>query len=158
MSRSGHQTGLVEASKNQALRQPALNLQIAKAYLAGSDSGVASRTWDQAIQRIIATKDGENQKRWHRAAKDKAIGPLLPKVIVETKGEELLAALQRGTVSTNVHLRKLHNFSLAMTWLPWPLIPRPQQPVIRLKEKRGITAAEHGRIIEREGNAERRTF
>jgi integrase len=145
-------------AKNQALRQPTLNLQIAKAYLAGSDSGVASRTWGQAIQTLIETKDGETQKRWHRAAKDKAIGPLLPKVIIETKGEELLAALQRGTVSTNVHLRKLHNFCLAMTWLPWPLIPRPQWPVIRFKEKRGITADEHARIIAREGNPERRAF
>ncbi len=31
-------------AKNQSLRQPALNLQIAKAYLAGTDNGVATRT------------------------------------------------------------------------------------------------------------------
>ena len=30
---------IIEA-KNQALRQPVLNLQIAKAYLAGTDSGI----------------------------------------------------------------------------------------------------------------------
>ena len=34
----------IVAAKNQALRQPALNLQIAKAYLAGTDSGVTTRT------------------------------------------------------------------------------------------------------------------
>lgn len=145
-------------AKNQAVRQPTLNLHIAKAYLAGSDSGVATRTWGQAVQTLIETKDGETQKRWIRAAKDKAITPLLPKIIIETKGEELLAALQRGTVSTNVHLRKLHNFCLAMTWLPWPIIPRPQWPAIKFKEKRGITESEHHRIIEREGNLERRAF
>jgi len=36
-------TQLVQA-KNQALRQPVLNLHIAKAYLAGSDSGIVTRT------------------------------------------------------------------------------------------------------------------
>jgi hypothetical protein len=40
-------TQLVQA-KNQALRQPVLNLHIAKAYLAGSDSGIATRTWQNA--------------------------------------------------------------------------------------------------------------
>ena len=31
--------------KNTAVRQPMLNLQIARAYLGGSDSGVTTRTW-----------------------------------------------------------------------------------------------------------------
>jgi hypothetical protein len=35
---------IVEA-KNNAERQPLLNLQISKAYLAGSDSGINTRTW-----------------------------------------------------------------------------------------------------------------
>src|SRR5512137_2688387 len=37
-------------AKNNSLRQPVLNLQIAKAYLAGSDNGVATRTWRQALR------------------------------------------------------------------------------------------------------------
>lgn len=32
-------------AQNQALRQPMLNLQIAKAYLYGADNGIATRTW-----------------------------------------------------------------------------------------------------------------
>ena len=36
-------------AKNQSLRQPALNLQIAKAYLSGTDNGISSRTWRNAI-------------------------------------------------------------------------------------------------------------
>lgn len=70
----------------------------------------------------------------------------------------MLSVLQRGTVSTNVHLRKLHNFCLAMTWLPWPLIPKPQWPAVRFKDKRAITAEEHARVVAREGNSERRAF
>jgi integrase len=145
-------------ARNQALRQPSLNLQIAKAYLAGSDSGVATRTWQQALDALMATKSGPTQRRWATAAKDKALVPLFAKVIIETGAEDILNALRRGTVSTNVHLRKLHNFCLAMTWLPWPLVPKPQWPAIRFGEKRSITADEHARIIAREGNPERRAF
>ena len=39
--------------------------------------------------------------------------------------------MQRGTVSTNVFLRKLHNFCLDMSWLPWPVIPKRQWPAVR---------------------------
>src|SRR2546425_577357 len=72
--------------------------------------------------------------------------------------ENLLQALKEGTVSTNVHLRKLHNFCLAMNWLPWPLIPKRLWPEVKFKEKRAITLAEHQLIIEREQNPERRSF
>jgi len=53
-------------AKNQALRQPALNLQIAKAYLAGTDNGVTTRTWQHAIESLTNTKLGANKERWER--------------------------------------------------------------------------------------------
>jgi hypothetical protein len=63
-------TQIVQA-KNQALRQPVLNLSIAKAYLAGSESGIATRTWQTAFDSIIQTKHGETKSRWERAAREK---------------------------------------------------------------------------------------
>ena len=36
-------------AKNEALRQPAINLQIAKAYLAGTDCGITTRKWSHAM-------------------------------------------------------------------------------------------------------------
>ena len=39
----------VVAAKKQALRQPILNRQIAKAYLSGADVGMASRTRQTAL-------------------------------------------------------------------------------------------------------------
>ena len=77
---------IIEA-KNNSERQPVLNLQIAKAYLAGSDNGITTRTWRNAIESLIGTKQGANQHRWKTAAKDKAFATLLPQVIIETKGE-----------------------------------------------------------------------
>ena len=140
---------VIEA-KNNSERQPVLNLQIAKAYLAGSDNGITTRTWQHAIEALTNTKQGANQHRWKTAAKDKAFITLLPQVIIETKGETILKVLQMGTVSTNVYLRRLHNFCVDMNWLPWPLVPKRQWPAVEFKEKRGITLAEHLAIVARE--------
>ena len=148
----------IALAKNQALRQPALNLQIAKAYLAGSDSGVATRTWQQAMEALVAAKQGANQLRWQGAIKDRAFGPIRGLIIVETRAEQLLAALTAGTVSTNVFLRKLHNFCQDMNWLPWPIIPKRQWPAVVYGAKRAITWAEHQAILEREQNPERKAF
>src|SRR5271165_1257630 len=140
---------LIEA-KNNAERQPGLNLQIAKAYLAGSDSGINTRTWRNALDALIENKHGAaNHERWLRAAKDEAFDLIRNQTIIETKGESLLKVLYAGTVSTNCFLRQLHNFALDMNWLPWPLIPKRQWPAVRYKEKRGITLDEHSRIVER---------
>ena len=95
------------------------NLQIAKAYLAGSDNGITTRTWRNAVESLIGTKHGANQHRWKTAAKDKAFAMLVPQVIIETKAETILKVLQMGTVSTNVYLRRLHNFCVDMNWLPY---------------------------------------
>jgi hypothetical protein len=58
-------------AKNQALRQPMLNMQIAKAYLYGTENGIATRTWQQALDSLTANKEGDNQKRWKRGGKEK---------------------------------------------------------------------------------------
>src|SRR5438034_2557475 len=145
-------------ARNESVRQPQLNLQIAKAYLAGTDSGVSTRTWQNALDAIIDTKRGSTQDRWQRAAKETALDLIRGRVIIETQAEHLLACLKAGTVRTNVHLRKLHNFCLSMNWLPWPLIPKRLWPEVRFQPKRAITVEEHQLIIEREKNPERRNF
>jgi len=150
-------TSLLNA-RNESTRQPHLNLQIAKAYLSGTDSGVATRTWQQALDAIVETKSGSTQDRWRRAAKETALDSIRDRVILETQAEHLFACLKAGTVSTNVHLRKLHNFCLSMGWLPWPVIPKRLWPEVKFQPKRAITAAEHQLIIEREKNPERRRF
>jgi hypothetical protein len=71
---------------------------------------------------------------------------------------QLLPCLRAGTVSTNVHLRKLHNFCLSMNWVPCPLIPKRLWREVRFPPKRAITFHEHQLIIEREKNPGRRNF
>ena len=145
-------------ARNESVRQPQLNLQIAKAYLAGTDSAVSSRTWQNALDAVIDTKSGSTRDRWRRAAKESALDLIRDRVIIETQAEHLLACLKAGTVSTNVHLRKLHNFCLSMNWLPWPIIPKRLWPEVRFRPKRAITIEEHSLIIAHEKNPERRNF
>ena len=145
-------------ARNESTRQPQLNLQIAKAYLSGTDSSVTTRTWQSAIEALTNSKSGANQHRWRIAARDKAFAPLLPRVIIETPGELLFNVIQAGTVSTNVYLRRLHNFCVDMNWLPWPLVPKRQWPAVKFKEKRAITLEEHQKIIAAEVNPERKAL
>jgi integrase len=126
--------------------------------LFGADEAIGKRTWRDAIIALTETKLGSNKERWQRAQKERAFASLWTRPLVETKSEELLAVMHKGGVSTNQHMRRLHNFCVDMNWLPWPLIPKRQWPVVRHKERRAITWEEHCRIVEREGNAERKAF
>jgi hypothetical protein len=54
-----------------------------------------------------------------------------------------LKVLENGSISTNVYLRRIHNFALDMNWLPWPVLPKKRWSAVRFKEKRGITLKEH---------------
>lgn len=145
-------------AKNQSHEQPILNLHMARTYLAGSDPEVASRTWQKAMNAIVETKEGATKERWLRAVKDHALDLIRNLPILETRSEHFLKALNQGTVSTNVHLRKLHNFALDLSWLPWPVLPKRQWPKIRYGEKRAITWEEHRKIVKVETNPERRSF
>jgi transcriptional/translational regulatory protein YebC/TACO1 len=68
----GEARQIVDA-KNQAERQPMLNLQLAKAYLAGTDAEMPKRTWQHALEVVTETKRGANKERWKRVAKDRAL-------------------------------------------------------------------------------------
>jgi integrase len=145
-------------ARNEAYQQPLLNLHIARAYLAASDPGIMKRTWQQVLDEIIATKQGETKHRWLWAAKDKAFDSIRNQVVLGTTSGQLLRVLNTGTVSTNVYLRRLHNFAIDMNWLPWSIIPKRQWPILRFKEKRAIMLDEHQRIIARERNPELNVF
>ena len=51
-------------TRNEAASQPAMNLQIARAYLAAGDPKVASRTWQDVVDETTKSKTGLTRKRW----------------------------------------------------------------------------------------------
>jgi len=145
-------------AKNEAEHQPALNRQIAQAYLSAADPEVCTRTWLKVMEIMDESKQGATRVRWLSVMKDGAFDLIRNVPLLETQPEQLLAVLRKGTVSTNVFLRRIHSFALAMAWLPRPIIPRKQWPAIVYKEKRGITAEEHQKILGGERDAEWRAF
>ena len=145
-------------SRIEAEKQPAINLQIARAYLAASDSQIATRTWQLVMDEILKLKQDSTQHRWQTAIKDKAFNLIRHLPLLETRPEHLLRVLEAGTVSTNVYLRRIHNFALDMTWLPWPVLPKKRWPAVEFKEKRAIALVEHLAIVAREQNPERKAY
>jgi integrase len=145
-------------AKNEADHQPAINLQIARAYLAAADPGVTERTWQQVMEEIIKLKEGSTRHRWETAINDSAFDSMRRLVVLETRAEHFLRVLEKGKVSTNLYLRRIHNFALDMNWLPWSVLPKKQWPTPQYGEKRAITPEEHQLVVENEGNAEKRAF
>lgn len=144
--------------KNEAVRQPAMNLQIAQVYLQHGDPALAARTWQDVMEQIAAIKTGSTQDRWQYAVQDKAFNLIRRRKVIETSAEHFLATLRAGNISTNMYLRRIHNFALGMHWLPWPVLPKLQWPKVRHKEKRAITWEEHHKIIAREHNPATRAY
>ncbi len=145
-------------TKNEAIRQPAMNLQIAQVYLQHADSAIALRTWGHVMQTVSSMKVGPTKERYEMAIKDSALDGIRHRKLLETSSEHFLSVLKAGTVSTNVYLRRFHNFAIGMHWLPWPVLPRLQWPVIEYKDKRAITIEEHQKIIAREKNREMNAY
>ena len=118
---------LVLAS-NQSVRQPALSLQMAKAFLSATDDALAKRTWQEAIDTLVESKYKSSKGRWERSIKHAAFDHIRQRPIIETHAEHFLAVLKAGTLSTNLHLRQIQNYVLDFNWLPRPIIPRRQWP------------------------------
>jgi len=113
---------------NETERQPAINLGLARVYLNATDPKLATRTWQEVMENIVAKKTDETRRRWEVAIKDKNFDCLRNQTVCETRPEHFDRALADGKVSTNVYLRRIHNHALGMEWLLKSVIPRLQRP------------------------------
>jgi integrase len=145
-------------TKNEAHRQPTLNLHIARAYLTAADPAVAQRTWQAVMEQMQTHGKDATKTRCIRAMQSKAFDGLRRKKLMETTAEDLLTILNGGKVSIAHYLKRLHNLALSLGWLSVPVLPPILWPKPRFKSKRGITLAEHQRILAAEKNPERNLF
>jgi integrase len=146
------------AAKNENEEAPAFSRHLARVYWKAGDPTGATRTWQHVMDEIPKLKSGDTRHRWLTAINDRAMDSIRNMVILETQPEHFLKVLEAGSVSTNVYLRRIHNFALDMNWLPWPVLPKKRWPAVEFKEKRAITLTEHLAIVAREHNPERKTF
>jgi hypothetical protein len=107
--------------KDEASRQPLLNVQIARAYLVANDTEVGTRIWQDVMDEITKSKQASTLAICLRGFKQKAFDSIRKLPVVQTRPERFLHVLGAGTVATNKDLRRLHSYALSMTWLPCPL-------------------------------------
>jgi hypothetical protein len=146
------------AAKNENDEAPAFSLHLARVYWKAGDPTAAKRTWQHVMDEIPKLKQDQTKHRWFTAIKDKAFDSIRKLVVLETQAEHFLKVLENGSVSTNIYLRRIHNFALDMNWLPWPVPPKKRWPAIKFKEKRAITLTEHQAIVAREQNPNEKRF
>jgi len=134
--------------------------RVGMAYVGSIDPDAGTRTWKQVIDAYAANHPEGSPTRYRIeiAGKDRAIAGLLSLPLLRTRPDELLRAVNSGTVSTNTYLRRFQNFALDLGWLPKPILPKKRWPKVRHQPKRAITEEEHRRILDRETNPERRAF
>jgi hypothetical protein len=99
----------IVAAKNEAHYQPLMNLQIARAY-----PEVRSRTWQHVMDEMAKSKQDVTRERWLRGVAQKPFDLIRNQPLVETRPEQFFETMNIRTVSTNIYLRRLHNFALDM--------------------------------------------
>jgi hypothetical protein len=145
-------------ARNESFRQPVLNLQIARAYLAASDPTYAQRTWQTVMEQFQTNGKEATRTRYVRAMKSKVFDGLRGKKLIETNAEDFLAVLNNRQVSVSHFLKRVHNLALSFGWLALPVLAPRFWPKPQFKPKRSITPAEHQAILAAEHNPERNFF
>jgi hypothetical protein len=68
-TRRASEAAAILNARNESVRQPGLNLQIARAYLAASDPHSVERTWQNVMDQIQTNGKADCQTRYVRAMK-----------------------------------------------------------------------------------------
>jgi integrase len=143
---------------NESHREPTLNLNLARAYLVAHDPEMARRTWQAVMDEMATHGIPTTQERCARGFRSKAYDPIRTKPLAQTTAADLLAILHGNGNCVGHYLRRLHNLSVDLGWLAWPILAKRAWPKIRSQQKRAITAEEHAAVIACEGNEERRAY
>jgi integrase len=146
------------AAKNEAARVPILNLSLARTYLAAHDPALIGRTWREVMAQSGQNGRQSSRERYARAVKDRAFDSIRDKPLIQTTADDFLRVLREGGNTTNHFLRRLHNLAVGLGWLLAPVLHPKHWPKIKTSIRRAITAEEHRRILEAEGNEERRLY
>ncbi len=141
-------------ARNEANRQPVLNLHLARAYLAASDPALVERTWQTVMEQMQSRGKDTSRERYASVFKSASFDGLRHKRLMETTADDFLAVFKDGKVSIVYFLKRLHNFALSLGWIAVPIIAPCLWPKYEAKDRRGITLDEHQSILAKEKKAE----
>ena len=142
------------SARNEAQRQPALNLHLARAYLTASDPAYVERTWQTVMDQLQARGQDSSRERYASVFKSPFFDGLRHKRLLETTADDFLAVFKDGKVSIINFLKRLHNFALSLGWISLPLVAPYLWPKYEPKDRRGITQDEHHSLMAKEKTAE----
>ena len=103
-------------AKDEAARQPQVNLAIARAYLAAADPLMSHRTWSDVMDEYRRTGKEATQERVERAFASAPFASIKNKKLIETNSSDFLRVLHAGGTSTNNYLWGIHNLALNLGW------------------------------------------
>lgn len=141
-------------AKNEAQRQPVLNLHLARAYLTASDPAFVERTWETVMEQLQSRGKDASRERYASVFKSPSFDGLRHKKLLETTADDFFAVFKDGKVSIIYFLKRLHNFALTLGWIAVPIIAPYLWPKYKAKDRRGITLEEHQSVLAIEKKAE----
>jgi len=145
-------------ARNEAHRQPVLNLHLARAYLSASDPAFVERTWQTVMDQLQARGKDSSRERYENVFKSSAFDGLRHKKLLETTADDFLAVFKDGKVSIVCFLKRLHNFAVNLGWTAVPIVAPYLWPKYEPKDRRGITQDEHQSVLASEKMAEWKLF
>src|SRR5580692_2601071 len=145
-------------ARNEAQRQPVLNLHLARAYLTASDPAFVERTWQIVMEQLQNRGKDSSRERYATVFKSPCFDALRHKKLLETTADDFLAVFTTSKVSIVYFLKRLHNFALKLGWIAIPIVAPYVWPKYEAKEQRGITRDEQESVLAIEKKAEWKLF
>jgi integrase len=145
-------------ARNEAQRQPVLNLHLARAYLTASDPAFVERTWQTVMEQLQARGRDGSRERYATVFKSASFDALRQKKLLEATIDDFLAVFKNGKMSIIYFLKRLHNFALNLGWIALPIVAPCLWPKYEAKDRRGLTREEQESILGVEKNAEWKLF
>jgi len=145
-------------ARNEAQRQPVLNLHLARAYLTASDPAFVERTWQTVMEQLQSRGKDSSRERYATVFKSPCFDALRRKKLLETTADDFFAVFKSSKVSIVYFLKRLHNFALNLGWIAIPIVAPYLWPKYEPKSRRGITRDEQETILAAEKHAEWKLF
>jgi len=141
-------------ARNEAHRQPVLNLHLARAYLSASDPAFVERTWQTVMEQLQSRGKDSSRARYASVFKSPSFDGLRNKKLLETTADDFFAVFKENKVAITYFLKRLHNFALSLGWIALPIVAPYLWPKYEPKDRRGITQEEHQNLLAKEQKAE----
>src|SRR5208337_1033650 len=88
-------------ARNEAQRQPVLNLHLARAYLTASDPAFIERTWQSVMEQLQSRGKDSSRERYASVFKSASFDALRNKKLLETTADDFFMVFKQNKPSIN---------------------------------------------------------